>query len=95
MNRDDVIEAMARAYVREAILQGSHVNDAACKSRLAASFAALEPAGMVIVPREATHKMIGEGHGAALVAPSGLASIEAIYRAMLAASPFAAAMGEG
>lgn len=54
---------------------------------VAAYLAAMETAGLVFAPVKATNKQLGEGHGASLMAPSGLANIEAIYAAMIAARP--------
>ncbi len=86
MTREELIEAIARAM-------------AECEPRslygdAVAALAALEAAGAVVVPREATHEMADVGTEARWKsAVRDANNVREIWRAMIAASPYAPPRG--
>ena len=95
--RDDVVEEMARGIcvARYGHLRGYEGREAQYHKEAQAALAAQEALGLVLVPREATPKMIAATWHHGIDRNGGIESQntrnERIYRAMLAASPIAGA----
>ncbi len=102
MTRAELVEIGAKAArevwrdreaVRADTLDWEHIDRyerSACLAAQAAALAAIEAAGMAVVPKEATASMMNEGGAAIHVArpgePCSVTAAEA-YKVMIAASP--------
>lgn len=62
MTREELIEAMARAYQTAAMRQGFHVDGGLFQARFGDVLQAIEDAGFAVVPVEPTDVMLKEGH---------------------------------
>ena len=97
MNRDTIIEVMARAMLADELtVRPTFTFDPTWQqesdiwlSNANAALAALEAAGVRLVPSEATHKMADVGEEARWQsAVRDANNVREIWRAMLAASPY-------
>ena len=79
--REELVEAMAEGYCTQAMRDGFHVDQQAAAHRLTAALKVIEDAGWMVVPVDPTNDMAFAGYG---VEPE-----EAVYDAMLQASPLA------
>lgn len=90
MTRAELVEKIARGLCRS--VWGDEVHWTGCRPQATAALAAIEAAGCVVVPREATTKMEFAGSEAGyenVYEPGETVDMRAAWRAMLSASPLA------
>ncbi len=89
MTRAELVAAMARAIQKRAEMLDPDVTWNEWVPEATAALAAIESAGGVVVPREATPAMVDAHFQAHNDAETFFADVPDVWRAMLAASPLA------